>query len=152
MRLITWPFGVTLKKQSNKGKSPVLPPIKQAGKIFFLSFFSQTGGVWNLWDSSYIKEFLISYRINYRIYELQVQFHKTSQKNTHSKIELIMKQVHKFQNYTTWPRHHMFFMWKNSLFSGLIDQVLVKTMQVKFCCFLELIPNNWPLTLYTVLH
>lgn len=84
----------------------------------------------------YIKEFLISYRINYS-YELQVQFHKTSQKNTHSKIELIMKQVHKFQNYTTWPRHHMFFNVQNSLFSGLIDQVLVKTTQVKFCCFLE---------------
>ena len=73
-------------------------------------------------------------------------------KNTHSKIELIMKRVHKFQNYTTWPRHRMFFNVENSLFSGLIDQVLVKTMQVKFFCFRELIPNNWPLTLVTVLH
>jgi hypothetical protein len=46
----------------------------------------------------------------------------------------------------------MFFNVENSLFSGLIDQVLVKTMQVKFFYFRELIPNNWPLTLVTVLH
>lgn len=41
-----------------------------------------------------------------------------------------MEQVHKFPNYTTWPRHHyVFFNVVNSLFSGFIDQVLVKTMQ-----------------------
>jgi len=64
---------------------------------------------------------LVAFR-NYANSPIEETIHKTSQKNTHSKIEIIMKQVHKFQNYTTWPRHHMFLMLKNPLFSGLIDQ------------------------------